>query len=242
MLDEIVFARLGADAAFAAARLVAVDVHRSTLDIPGVADGDSHFFVFDQIFEFDLFDAIDDLRAAVVAVGFHHFAKLGHDDGFQFFLAAEDFAQLGDAIANFFQFLEDFIDRKARQAVELQFEKRVDLVVAQTKNITANGISRNAIFLGFKFYAALRALFPINHNSHAFVLKKLVQILATVRAAGRPANDSDHLVEIVERNLIAKQNVLALFGFAQVVLGAPADNVDAVRNEEIQQLDQAELA
>ena len=70
MLDEIVFARFGADAALAAARLMAVDVNRSALDVAGVADGDGHFFVFDQVFELDLFDAIDDLRAAVVAIGF----------------------------------------------------------------------------------------------------------------------------------------------------------------------------
>ena len=71
MLDEIFFARSRADAAFAAARLMAVDVNRSALDVAGVADGDGHLFVFDQVFELDFFDAVDDLRAAVVAVRLH---------------------------------------------------------------------------------------------------------------------------------------------------------------------------
>ena len=70
MLDEIVLARFRADAALAAARLMAVDVHRRALDVARVADGDGHFFVFDQVFELDFLDAVDDLRAALVAIGF----------------------------------------------------------------------------------------------------------------------------------------------------------------------------
>ena len=68
MLDEILFARLRADAALAAARLLAIDVHRSALDVAGVADGDGHFFVCDQVFELDFLDAVDDLGAALVAI------------------------------------------------------------------------------------------------------------------------------------------------------------------------------
>ena len=131
MLDEIVFARLGADAALAAARLVAVDVDRSALDVAGMADGDGHFFVFDQVFELDFFDAIDDLRAAVVAIGFQHFAQLGDDDGFQFLLAAENFFELLDALANFAEFFEDFVDGELREAVQLQFENGVDLGIGE---------------------------------------------------------------------------------------------------------------
>ncbi len=62
MLDEIFFARPGADAALAAARLVAIDVDRRALDVARVADGDGHFLVFDQVFELDFLDAVDDLR------------------------------------------------------------------------------------------------------------------------------------------------------------------------------------
>ena len=69
VLDEIFFAGLRADAALAAARLVAVDVDRRALDVAGVADGDGHFLVFDQVFELDFLDAVDDLGAAIVAIG-----------------------------------------------------------------------------------------------------------------------------------------------------------------------------
>ena len=77
VLDEILLARFRADAAFAAARLMAVDVDRSALDVARVADGDGHFLVFDQVFELDFLDAVDDLRAAVVAIGLQDFAQLG---------------------------------------------------------------------------------------------------------------------------------------------------------------------
>ena len=68
MLDEILVARFRADAALAAARLVAIHVHRSALHVAGVADGDGHVGIGDQVLELDLFDLVNDLRAAVVAV------------------------------------------------------------------------------------------------------------------------------------------------------------------------------
>ena len=91
VLDEIFVAGLRADAALAAARLMAVDVDRRALDVAGMADGDGHLFVFDQVFELDFLDAIDDLGAALVAIGFQDFAQLGDDDGFQFLVAGENF-------------------------------------------------------------------------------------------------------------------------------------------------------
>jgi hypothetical protein len=91
MLDEIFFARFGADAALAAARLVAIDVDRRALDVARVADGDGHFLVFDQVFELDFLDAIDDLGAALVAVGLSDFAQLRDDHRFQLLFAGEDF-------------------------------------------------------------------------------------------------------------------------------------------------------
>ena len=91
LLDEIFLARLRADAALAAARLMAVDIHRSALDISRMAHGDGHLFVFDQVFELDLVDAIDDLRAALVAVLLQDFAQLGDDHRLQLLFAGQNF-------------------------------------------------------------------------------------------------------------------------------------------------------
>ena len=72
--------------------------------------------------------------------------------------------------------------------------------------------------------------------------EELVQVLAGVGAAGRTADHADDVVEIIEGDLIAEQNVFALLGFAQIVLRAAAHHVHAVLDEEAQQLEQAQLA
>ena len=130
MLDEIFFLGARADAALAAARLVAVGVRRGALDVAGVADGDEHVGVGDEVFELDFVDFVDNLRAPVVAIGFVDFAQLRGDDLLEFLVAGEDFAQFGDEVADGLQFLENFIDGELREAVELQFEDGIDLDVA----------------------------------------------------------------------------------------------------------------
>src|SRR5438034_273053 len=72
-------------------------------------------------------DKVDDLRAPVIAVILLDFLQLADDDGFEFLLARENLFQLRDAFADGFQFLEDFVDGKLRQAVQLQFEDRIHL-------------------------------------------------------------------------------------------------------------------
>ena len=56
------------------------------------------------------------------------------------------------------------------------------------------------------------------------------------------ADDADDFVEVVERLLEAEQDMLALARLAQFELGAPADHFDAVIDEELDAIDQAELA
>ena len=66
--DEILFARAHADAALAAAPLVAVVRDRGPLDVAGVADRDRHVFFGDQVFDAELAFLGEDLRPARVAV------------------------------------------------------------------------------------------------------------------------------------------------------------------------------
>ena len=58
----------------------------------------------------------------------------------------------------------------------------------------------------------------------------------------RGADQADDLVQVVERLLEAEQDVLALARLAQLVLGAPADDFDAVLDEALDAVDQAQLA
>ena len=46
------------------------------------------------------------------------------------------------------------------------------------------------------------------------------------RGAGG-ADEADHFIEIVERNLEAEQEMLAFPRFTQLVIGAAADDIDA---------------
>ena len=68
MADEIFVPRPHADATLAAAALIAICRDRGALDVAGVADGDRHVLIGNQILDVDLTARVDDLRAAVVAV------------------------------------------------------------------------------------------------------------------------------------------------------------------------------
>ena len=119
MLDEIFFLRLRADAALAAARLVAIGVRSRALDVTRVADGNQHLGVGDQVFELDFVNFVDDLGTSVVPIGFVYFAQLRSDDLLEFLVARQDLAQLGDQFTDGFQFLENFVDGELRQPVQL---------------------------------------------------------------------------------------------------------------------------
>ena len=49
----------------------------------------------------------------------------------QLLLRGQNRFVLGNALANFGEFLEDFVDGELREAIELQFEDGVDLPVAE---------------------------------------------------------------------------------------------------------------
>src|ERR1700730_10840915 len=237
VLDEILLARSGADAALAAARLVTIDVDRSALDVARVAHGNGHLLVFDQVLDLDFLHAVHDLRATVVAIGLEHLPEFGDDHAPELLIARQDFTQLPDLRADFCELLQDFIDREPGQAMELEFEDGVDLDVAE-----ADHIGRQPVGLPVDLDAADVLGGSTHRNADRFVLKILVQVLAGVRPARRTPNDSDNVIHVVERDVIAEQDVLALLGFSQFVLRAPADHIGAVLDEQTQQLEQSELA
>src|SRR5262245_19961950 len=246
MLDEILLAGLGADAALAAARLVAVGVGGGALDVAGVAHGDEHFGVGDQVFQLDFVHLVHDLRAPVVSVGFLDVAQLGDNDRLEFFVAGQDFFEFGDAFANGFQFLENFVDRELGQAVELQLEDGVHLDGSEAAR--GDGAS------GFAFHAAQLVLAAVEFDAFDFLglaafadgdvgfREELQQVLLGFGAAGRSPDDADDGVQMVERHLIAGENVFAFASLAQFEARAPQDDVAAVFDEQPDDLDQAHLA
>src|SRR5690242_3552941 len=222
---------------------MAININGSALDVAGVAHGDRHFFVFDQVFELDFFHSINDLRAAVVPISLRDLAQLRDDDALQLFIAGENGLQLGDALANLRQFFQDFVNRELRQPVQLQFENGVNLRVAKAKTATRGACSfgEHVILLRIEFYALDRCFFAADQHFDRLIGEEFVQILASIGTARRSANDFDHIVDVIKRDAIAEQDVLAFARLAQFILRAAPNHIDAVLDEILQKLNEAEL-
>ena len=104
-------------------------------------------------------------------------------------------------------------------------------------------VFEQTIFFAIEFDAFERFRFPAGSQYFDFfIIEKVVQILPGIRAARRSADNSDHLIDVVERDVVTEQNVLACFGLAQFELRAPAHHFNAVFDEQLQQRDQAQFA
>ena len=90
MLDEILVARLHADAALASAALLAVGGNRRALHVAAVADRDRHLLVGDQVFEMDFGGFVFDDGAAFVAVELFDFFQLFDDHAAQLLLRTQE--------------------------------------------------------------------------------------------------------------------------------------------------------
>ena len=121
----------------------------------------------------------------------------------------------------------------------MQFQDGVDLDVAQARQIAGNSVS-----LGVELHALerFRAFSAAREDLHGLISEVGEQILARVGPAGRTANNLDDVVQVIDGDVIAQQNMLALFRLAQVVARAANHHFAAVFQEEPQQLEQAHLA
>src|ERR1051325_10208383 len=244
MLDEVFFLGARADAALSAAGLMAVDIHRRAFDVARVADGNQHFGIGDQVFELDFVDLVYDLRAPVVAVFLLYFFQLADDHGLQLFLAGQDFFQLGDAVADGLQFFDDFVDGELRQAMQLQFENGVHLNGREAPGDGARRLAFHAAKIvspAVQLDAGDFAGLSVFRDRGVLLREEVQQVLLGVGAARRPTNDANHIVHIIEGDLIADQNVLAFAGFAQFVARAAQHDVAAVLDEQADELEQPHL-
>ena len=158
------------------------------LDVAGMAHRDEHVGVGDQIFELDLIDLVDDLRAAVVAVRLLHFLQLAGDDRLQFLVARKNFFEFRDVLADRLQFLQDFVDRQLRQAMQLQFENRVHLHRRQADHAAARrdrfAFQRTDLVLAaVELHAGDLLLLAVLGDRHVLLGKILEQVFLGLRAA-----------------------------------------------------------
>ena len=138
-----------AEAAGAAATLLAVGGDGRALEVAGMRNGDGDLFVGDEVFELELGGLVDDLGAALVAVILADGFEFLDDDGAELFLRGEDRFVLGDVVADFAQLVLQLVDGELGEAIELQFEDGVDLAVAEGEGgVDQRGGSRCAYFAG----------------------------------------------------------------------------------------------
>ena len=149
------------------------------------------------------------------------FLQLRDDHRAQFFIAGENFLQLRDARLDFLQLLENLLALHLREAMELQIQNCLRLAVGESGGCAAACV---LVWL----------MRPANVHGHQCFFGFLGRFAA--------ANELDDFVEMIESDLEADQDVLALFGFAQIVLRSAAHHFDAVLDEKLDQLDQSELA
>src|SRR5579863_4870143 len=110
--------------------------------------------------------------------------------------------------------------------MQLQFEDGIDLREAKTNNFGGQ-----TVFFVAEFYPGNTFGFSALRNRDGFVRKEIEEVFAGVCAAGRTTDDPDHFVQVIERDLVTEQDMLALFRFAQFVLRAAANHIYAMRNE-----------
>ena len=85
--DEVLFAGLHAEAAGAAAALLAIDGDGRALEVAGVGDGDGDLLVGDEVFELKLGGLVEDLGAAGIAVLVADLFELLDDDAAELLVA-----------------------------------------------------------------------------------------------------------------------------------------------------------
>ena len=226
--DEVLFAGLHAEAAGAAATLLAVGGDGRALEVAGVRDGDGDLLVGDEVFELELGGLVEDLGAALVAVILADGFEFLDDDGAELFLRGEDGFVLGDVVADFAELVQQLVDGELGEAIELQFEDGVDLAVAEGEG----GVDQRGGIDAVLRWIELDAGEGLIADGDPAVGEELEEVFAGVGAGGGSANDFDDVVEVVERDLVAEQDVLALAGLAQEEGGAAADDVLAVLDED----------
>ncbi len=118
------------------------------LRVAGVGDGDGDLLVGDEVFELKLGGLVNDDGAAGVAVLVANLGELFDDDFAELGRGGEDGLELGDVVADFGEFFEELVDGELGEAVELQFEDGVDLLIAEDEGASVREGHIDTVFFG----------------------------------------------------------------------------------------------
>ena len=130
-LHEILGARAHADSALAAACLAAVGVYAGALQVAAARYCDCDVLHAHQVLELDLAGVLDDLGAAVVAETLLDFLELLHDQRAQNSIGPQQFQVLRDTALDIRQLVQDLLLLHPGEALQLQFDDRLCLLLAE---------------------------------------------------------------------------------------------------------------
>ncbi len=225
--DEVLFASLHAETPGTTATLLSIRGDGRALEVAGIGDGDGDLLVGDEIFELKFGGLVDDDGAADVAILVANLSELFDDHLAQFGRRREDRLELGDVVANIGEFLEEFIDGELSEAIELQFQDGIDLLVRENQRAGGRKGHVDAVLLRVESDAIQFGAAQIDFLAGEI----LEEIFASFGTAARLTNRLDDVVEVIERNLVAKENVFAVASLAEEEGSAAADDFDAVVKE-----------
>src|SRR3974390_161403 len=130
--------------------------------------------------------------------------------------------------------------------MQLEFEDGINLLVAEAQGVsTAHGFdfrsSLEAILAAIELYTLDFARLAILGDGGVFFAEIFEQIFFGIGATGRTADDADDVIEVIQGDLVAEQNVFALFSLLELEDGARANAVVAMFNEELDERDQPQF-
>ena len=179
-----------------------------------MADGDGHLLVGDQVFEMDFGRFVFDDGAALVAVLLLDFFELLHDDVAQLLLRSEDRFVLGNVIANM---------PSARS--------RISSMESLVRRYSCSSRMASTWRAGERLLRIALGRAPGGVDVDLLAAEVGDQVVARIGAVGAGADDRDDVIEMIERDQVAFENVLALRALSQQVGSAAANHVDAVVDE-----------
>src|SRR5579872_52932 len=107
--------------------------------------------------------------------------------------------------------------------MQLEFEDGIDLDRSEADCAAAGNDGGFAferadfVFAAIELYACDFLRLTVFGDGDVLLAEEREQVFTGVGATGRTADDADHVVEIIERDLVTDQDVFALAGLAQFV-------------------------
>ena len=222
--DEILFARLHAGAALAAAPLGPVGRQRHALDVAEMGDGDDHVLALDQVLVLHLPFLVDDDGAARRREFLPHLQHLGLDDRLDARARTQNVEIVGDLDGELVELRLDLVAAERGEALQTQVEDRPRLLGGEAIGaVGGNAVARVVDQLEQRLHVARRPV--ARHQRFA----RLVGVL-------RGADQADHFVDIGDRDGEPDQHMGAIARLVEQELGPPRHHLFAEGEEGLQQV------